>query len=389
MYRIGQEEIDAVAEVIRGGQPFRYMKGSQCGRFEERYSEYLGIEHVVMTASGTNALVAALAGLEIGPGDEVIVPCHTYMATAVAVLAVGAIPVIIDIDDSLMLDPEDLEASIGPRTKAVIPVHMWGLVCDMDRIMEIARKHDLRVVEDSCQAVGGAYKGRRTGAIGDVGAFSFNYYKNMTAGEGGAVVSNHDDVIKRAQCAIDCCGYYWKGSDDSPQHFVANGARSNEISGAILNVQLDRIDDIITTMRSHKQRILRETADTGLQPIRHHSLEHECGAHVMYTLPSEELADQFSKQIGCGIAGRTGRHVYTVWHPILDHKGGHHPAMNPFNFEENQECRMDYSPDMCAKSLDILNRTVMIANHPDNSDDKVSQRIEEIRAAADQLLATP
>ena len=142
------------------------MEGSECGRFEERYARYVGVNEAVMTASGTAALVAALAGAGIGPGDEVIVPAHTFMATAVAVLAVGAIPVIVDVDESITISPEALENGIGPRTKAVIPVHMWGLPCNMNRIMEIAKKRKLIVIEDACQGVGGAYEGKKLGSIG-------------------------------------------------------------------------------------------------------------------------------------------------------------------------------------------------------------------------------
>jgi len=314
------------------------------------------------------------------------VPCHTYMATAVAVLAVGAIPVIVDIDDTLTLSPKALEAAIGPHTKAVLPVHMWGLPCDMKKIMAIAKKRKLFVIEDACQGVGGGYEGQKLGAIGDVGCFSFNYYKNMTCGEGGAVVSNDPRLIQRAQCAIDSCCYYWTGGDEQTRHFVSNGARATEIAGAILNCQLDRIESMIKAMRRQKQRMLDETAETGLKPIRANSLAYECGTHLFYTLPSADQADKFRDLVGCGIAGRTGRHVYTDWHPILDHKGAHHPLMNPFAFEANKECRMNYTREMCAKSLDILFRTVMIGTHPDRPRKEVTALIRKIRDAAKAVL---
>src|ERR1044071_970175 len=146
MYEVGQPEIDAIATVIRSKKLFRYMKGSQCGRFENRYAKFLGVKHAHMTSSGTTALTAALSGMGIGPGDEVLVPAHTYMATAVAVLAVGAIPVIVDVDESITMDPVAMENAIGPRTRAVIPVHMWGCMCDMDAIMRIAHKRKLLVL---------------------------------------------------------------------------------------------------------------------------------------------------------------------------------------------------------------------------------------------------
>ncbi len=187
MYRIGTQEAQAVAQVIRSGKLFRYHAGGQCEKFEQRYAEYVGVKHAGLTSSGTTALTAALAGLDIGPGDEVIVPAYTYMATAIAVLAVGAIPVVIDVDESLTLSPSALDEAIGPRTRAVIPVHMIGLPCDMRAIMRIARRRKLKVVEDACQAVGGGYEGKMLGGIGHAGAFSFNYFKNMTCGEGGGV----------------------------------------------------------------------------------------------------------------------------------------------------------------------------------------------------------
>src|ERR671928_559572 len=138
MYVVGEEEIEALASIIRKGALFRYGVGGECERFERRYAEHLGVGQFALTVSGTFALSAAMTALGIGPGDEVLIPAHTYMATATAVLTTGAIPVIVDIDETITIDPEAVEAAIGPRTKAVVPVHMWGTACDMDAILEIA-----------------------------------------------------------------------------------------------------------------------------------------------------------------------------------------------------------------------------------------------------------
>src|SRR5207245_2854224 len=154
-----------------------------------------------------------------------------------SVLAVGAIPVIVDVDETLTIDPDALEDAIRPRTKAVVPVHMWGAACDMDRIMSIAARRDLIVIEDACQGVGGGYKGRRLGSIGQLGAFSFNNYKNMTCGEGGGVATNDAKLAERVRCAIDPCHFYWHGRSDAIRPFVTNGARASELMGAMLNVQ--------------------------------------------------------------------------------------------------------------------------------------------------------
>src|SRR5580658_7507766 len=143
MYKVGQAEIDALTRVIEAGALFRYGVGRECETFEQRYAAYLGVKHFALAASGSNALAAAIAAVGIGPGDEVIIPAHTYMATATSVLTCGAIPIIVDIDESLTIDPAAVEAAIGPRTRAVIPVHMWGAACDMGAIMDVARRHKL------------------------------------------------------------------------------------------------------------------------------------------------------------------------------------------------------------------------------------------------------
>jgi dTDP-4-amino-4,6-dideoxygalactose transaminase len=383
MFRIGKPEVDAVAKVLLSGKLFRYgALGSQCTRFERRYAKLLGVKHVWMTSSGTTAVSAALAGLGIGPGDEVAVPACTYMATAVGVLAAGAIPIIVDVDDSITMDPKALAAAIGPRTRAVMPVHMWGLPCDMNAIMRVARKHKLLVVEDACQAVGGAYEGRMLGSIGDAGAFSFNYYKNMTCGEGGAVATNDDLAAQRAACMIDCCRFYWDGRSDGFRPFISNGSRASEIEGAIINVQLDRLKGMIAATRRQKKRILAATAGTGLKPIRPNSPDGECGTQVMYTLPTTEQADEFAKLMGGVVAGKTGRHVFTEWDQLFDHQGAHHPGLDPFRLPANRACRMKYTKTMCSRSLDILNRTVMKATHPDFKGADITGIIRKIKDAA-------
>ena len=386
MYTIGKEELDQVEEVITSGKIFRYGIGTHCSRFETRYAEMLGTKHCVMTASGTNSLTAALIGAGIGPGDEVIVPSCTYMATPISVLAAGAIPVIVDIDESITIDPSSLEEAIGPRTRAVIPVHMWGLACDMDSIMRIADKRELIVIEDACQGVGGAYKGRMLGSIGHIGAFSFNYYKNMTCGEGGAVVTDNDTYEERIKCVVDPCSFYWEGRENTFSGFVSNGARASEFEGAILNVQLDRITGMIDSMRRQKKRILEETEGTGLVPVPSRSLDWECGTHVMYRFESPEKADDFAERISGTVALKTGRHVYTEWDPILQHRGAHHSALNPYEMKENADCRMEYNERMCQRSLDILSRTVFFQTHPEHTEEQTSEKIAAVREAAKAIL---
>ena len=388
MYRMGKAEAEAAEKIILSGQLFRYSNSqSQCDKFERRFARYLGVNHAAMTPSGTEALRAALVGLGVGPGDEVIVPACTFMASALAVLAVGAIPVIVDIDESITLSPEALNDAIGPRTRAVMPVHMWGMPCDMGAIMEICRKAKLLVVEDACQAAGAAFEGQKLGSIGDAGAFSFNYYKTISCGEGGAVVTNDEQLIWKARCTNECCRFYWDGRDASRQVFASSGSRVSEISGAIMNAQLSRLESMLRSMRQMKKRILSETANPGLKPVKANSLDHESGTHVMYLLPTREAAKAFRKLTGGVIASQTGRHVYTEWDPILERRSAHHPALNPFLMKENEGCRMNYSMDMCAPSLDILDRTVMLTLSPDLTCSQVTALIKSIRQAGVAALS--
>jgi dTDP-4-amino-4,6-dideoxygalactose transaminase len=298
MYVVGEEEIAALIKVIREKKLFRYGIGNECDRFEQRYADYLGVDQFALTVSGTYALSAAMIALGLGPGDEVLIPAHTYMATATAVLTTGAIPVIVDVDESITIDPEAIEAAIGPHTKAVVPVHMWGAACNMDAVMAVAARHDLWVIEDACQGVGGGYEGHKFGSIGDIGAFSFNYYKNMTAGEGGGVSTSAEDLAKRARCAIDPCHFYWTGREEGLKPFAGNGGRASELTGAMLNVQLDRIDGIVGAMRREKRKIVNGTQrlnNLGLKLSPVHSADHDCAAHVMYLMPSAEEAIRFTQ----------------------------------------------------------------------------------------------
>ncbi len=390
MYIVGEEEIEAIARVIRSGALFRYSPDSECDRFEARYANYLGCKHFALAASGSNALAAAMTAVGLGPGDEVIIPAHTYMATATSVLSVGAIPVIVEIDESLTIDPAAFEAAIGPRTKAVIPVHMWGAACDMDAITAIASRHGLIVIEDACQGVGGGYAGRKFGSIGHLGAFSFNYFKNMTCGEGGGVAVNDDALAARVRCAIDPCHFYWQGRNEALKPFSGNGARASELMGAMLNVQLDRLDGMIGAMRRERRQILEGIAplrNLGLRVAPMNSPDDDCATQVMLSLPSAESAERFVEVFPSVIAGKTGRHNYTEWDQVLMGLGAAHGAMNPFEMPANAECRRNYSKDMCTKSLQILNRTVMVGTHPLHTEQDVADIVHNIGEAARVVFA--
>lgn len=186
-------------EVLESRRPFRWWKSnSKVLEFEEAYAARIGVKYALGVTSGTTALCAALAALEIGPGDEVILPAWTWYADYDTIVLAGALPVFAEVDSSLNIDPDDIEARITPRTKAIIAVSLQGCPADMDPILEIARKHKLRVLEDFSQCVGGRYRGTYLGSIGDIGISSFQESKTITSGEGGAVVTNDPELFERA-----------------------------------------------------------------------------------------------------------------------------------------------------------------------------------------------
>jgi dTDP-4-amino-4,6-dideoxygalactose transaminase len=259
-------------------------------------------------------------------------------------------------------------------------------VCDMDAILRVARKRKLLVVEDACQCVCGGYEGRPAGSMGHAGAFSFNYFKNMTCGEGGAVVTNSREVFDRARCMIDCCAFFWGGKQGDVRPFAAVGTRASELQGAMMNVQLDRVPALLKILRRHKKRVLRATAATGLVPNPRHSPDYECATSIMYMLPSVESAKCFAELCGGMVCGKTRRHTYTDWDPILNHRGSHHPALDPFKLPANRRCRMTYRPDMFPRSLDILSRTVMLNPRPEWTEKQLGDFIAKIVSAAAAVL---
>ena len=257
---IDEEEIAAVSEVLRSQRIFRY-ESSEIANFESEAKEFLGVDYALMVNSGTSALICALTGVGTGPGDEVIVPGYTYIATPAAVMATGAVPVIAEIDDSFGLDPADVERKITPYTKAVVIVHMRGVPARLDAVMEVARKHNLKVVEDCCQCVGGEYNGKRVGTYGDAGAWSMNYYKTISTGEAGLLYTNDRDIYERACFAMDPGLPMWTKAQNVEWHnepFPRQTYRPSVVLGAMARVQLGKIEQILSHQRALKSAFLGE-----------------------------------------------------------------------------------------------------------------------------------
>lgn len=237
-------------------------------RFERDFASFQDAKFGVSVTSGTTGLMTALRAAGIGAGDEIVVPDYTFMASATAVLAVGAIPIFADVEsETLNLDPGSIEAVVSSRTRGVMPVHFAGMPADMDRIRTVAAKHDLRIIEDAAQAVGASWKGTRVGAIGDAGAFSFQSSKNVTAGEGGMVVTNDPQIAERAESYRNCgrmrSGVWYR-------HYVMGlNYRMTGFQAAILEVQMQRLEDQFTT-REANGRYLSEKLGSipGISPVK-------------------------------------------------------------------------------------------------------------------------
>ena len=236
-----EREREALLEVLESRVWWR-TPGTRTLEFERSFAAYHQAKHGIAVTNGTAALEVAYAALGIGLGDEVIVPDFTFVATASAVLFTGALPVLVDVTpDTYCLDPEQVEAAISPRTRAIVAVHMAGHPADLDRLSQIARTHGLAVVEDCAHAHGSEWRGQKVGAIGDIGTFSFQASKLMTAGEGGMIVTNRDDLEMRARSIHDCGRMpgEWFYS-----HFTyGSNYRLSEWQGAVLSQQLSRLDE--------------------------------------------------------------------------------------------------------------------------------------------------
>ncbi|RAV21631.1 DegT/DnrJ/EryC1/StrS family aminotransferase [Paenibacillus contaminans] len=390
----GELEKELVLGVIDKKRVFRYSGGdraqSEAYRLEELYRSRTGANHALALNAGTSALVTALIGAGIGPGDEVIVPAYTYIATAAAVLIARAVPVIVEIDDSLTLDPKAFEAAITPYTKAVIPVHMRGVPCRMDEIMTIANKHGLIVIEDVAQANGGSYKGKPLGSFGRAGCFSFQQYKLVTAGEGGMLVTNDDTVYARANIYHDSAFVYWdQNVANSHPPFPGENYRLSEINAALALAQSQRIDELIVKLQQIKQTITAGIED--LSQIRLQTIpdsEGDVSYSLVFYLPTAEQAQAFSARLAKeGIPNGTinnngfaDRHIYKNWSYVMEKRGAseHDTPWNCQSYKGN----VSYSPDMCPKSLDWLNRAIGIGLHQRMTEEDCQDVIQAIRVTA-------
>ncbi len=386
MYRIGQEEIAELTKVIETKSMFKINNGlKESEQVENKLKNILGAKHAIFMTSGQAALTSALVALGIGPGDEVIVPAYTYIATAMAVVTAGAMPVIAEVDDTLTLCPVDTEKKITKHTKAIMPVHIQGFPCNMDAIMALAKKYNLFVIEDACQADGGSYKGKRLGTIGDAGGLSFNFYKIVSSGEGGALLTDCKEVFERALIYQDSSAVAFFGDQMAgfeTDGFCGSEFRSNELCAAVMNVQLDRLDGILTDLRKNKKAIMDMFKDVA-EFIPSNDIEGDCGTTVAFKFDTEEKARKFATAPGVGgtLPIDTGKHVYKHWTPIMEKRGAFNPLMDPFKMEANKDIVPDYKEDMCPATLDRLSKVVYVTVSPDYTEETWINKTNNLKAA--------
>ena len=395
---IGEEEIAEVTQALRGQNLFRFHRSAESSptaQFEAMLCESLGVEHALAVNSGTSALICAMVGLGVEPGDEVIVPGYTYIATAAAALSLGAFPVIAEIDASLTLDPADAESKITDRTKLICPVHMRGIPARMDRFVDIAQRHPhIKILEDVAQANGGKYKGRPLGSWGHAAAFSLQHYKVITAGEGGAFVTNDREIFHRGAFYHDSAYTFWmeKQGQDAVKPFLGQNFRLSELNGALVLSQMRKRDQIIDRCRMLRNR-MRDTAGDlpGLTLQDVPDWDGDCGICLGYFAQTPERAKALAEALGKeGMAAQSiysksipDRHIYTHWDYVLEKRtpfAGGWPWHNPA-----RPCQVQYHKEMCPKTLDHLGRVVVMPISQQMSEAHVDSCAKALQKVAAQI----
>ncbi len=391
--RIGAEEEAAVLEVLRSKRLFRYYGAvdgpSAVEAFETDFAARLRATHAVAVASGTTALTAALAAAGIGPGDQVIVPAYTWVSTPAAVVAVGAVPVMAEVDDSLTIDVADAETLINERTRAIIPVHMRGAAADMASVMELARRQGLVVIEDTAQAMGGRFHGRALGTIGDLGCFSLQYNKIITCGEGGVVTTHDPDLHTRVQMYHDVAAGLREESAGAPA-FYGITCRMSELQGAVAGTQLRKLDGIIADCRANRARILDLVGDEiqrlGIRLRANHDQDGDTAIAMILLCPETQMAGTLARRLQeWGIEADViydpevvDLHMAPFWRPILEARTW--STRSPWS---EQSGAFAYGPERWSGTIDRLGRAV----HIDISPDLTAEQVEAVAGALREVLA--
>ncbi len=330
----GDKERKQVQDVMDSGVLMRYgFDGMRNGHWKAKELELalakrMGTNHAHLVSSGTAALTVALASAGVGAGDEVIMPTFTFVASFESILALGAIPVLVDIDDTLTLNPDAVEKAITPKTKVVMPVHMCGSMANLDALQHVCNKHNLLLLEDACQAIGSTYKGQPLGSIGDLGCFSFDYVKTITCGEGGAVITNNETYYENAHKYSDH-GHDHIGNDRGAEShpFLGYNFRISEMNAAVGVAQLARLDEFLAIQKTN-YTILREALSQIPEVVFRSVPEggEENYSFLNFFMPTEALAQKTHKALAangvdaCFYWYNNNWHYYKKWEHLTQMK---------------------------------------------------------------------
>jgi 8-amino-3,8-dideoxy-alpha-D-manno-octulosonate transaminase len=406
---IGVEEKRELDEAIETRSLFRFYgftPPQKAKTFEEEFEKFMGVKYALGVTSGTAALHVAINALGVGPGDEVILPAETWHSDYNAIIMSGALPVFCEIDETFAMDPEDLKKKITPHTKVVIPSHLSGTVADIDKIMAIAREHNLKVLEDSAEAIGASYKGKRTGSIGDIGIYSFQTAKMMTSGEGGCVITNDPALYERAVRFHDLGGVrpifrtalgiteYPRGGqgtegDRGGETMLGLNYRMNEETGAVLCAQLRKMETALANHRRMHRYVTEKLKDLhGIKLRPSNDAEGEIGISLDLLLPSQGLRDRFIKAMTAenvpmdvGILGT--RNLPTMGY--IEDKVAPHSQWPSFNTLKGKAMR--YGAACCPRSVDLKNRYASLYIGPKWTDDDLKDVVSAVTKVHAALLS--
>jgi dTDP-4-amino-4,6-dideoxygalactose transaminase len=409
MELVGEEEIKQVMDVLKSGYLYRYQVGQdprfqgKVAKLEQEMARRSGVRYAVAVNSGTTALLTALVGLGAGPGDEVIVPGFTFVASISAIVYAGAVPVLAEVDRTLNLDPVDVRKKITPRTKAIMAVHMMGNPARLDELKAIADEHGLYLIEDCAQAFGASYKGRPIGSIGHVATFSFNVFKTVTSGDGGMIITDDEALYSR------CFAFHDQGHSPlrhgveiGQRPFLGLDFRYTELQAAVLLAQIQKLSPMLDHLRANKKRFKAAIADLpGLEFREVIDPQGEIGTILTVILPTAEIAAQVAGDLGSRVVAEAGWHVYNNMEHLLEQRVVNPVGCSfscPHYAERGGEMR--YWKGMLPQTDELLARSINISiGVPDPglgasfgvavTDDLevVDQRAAEFRRVASRYLA--
>lgn len=380
-----EAEKKEVMEVMETGILMRYgfdaqRKGvNKTVELEKALAQKLGCRHAQLTPSGTTAVSTALAVAGVGAGDEVIMPTFTFVASFESILALGAIPILVDIDDTLTLDPAAVEKAITPRTKAVMPVHMCGAQAHIEELTDICRRHNLLLIEDACQAMGATYKGKALGTFGKLGCFSYDFAKVITMGEGGAVVTDDDDLAVKIDGYVDH-GHDHIGNDRGAENhpFLGVNYRVNELASAIGLAQLRKLDAIVARQQQMKKYI-KDALQAEFPRLKFRRILDESGdiaTFLSFSFESLEQTEKAAEALKANGVGGIFHYYNNNWHYI---RRWYHLKERATLYRLPQEV-LDNMPDYATKQFpqsdDIISRNISMAINLSWSDQDVKARTE-------------